>query len=96
MLEIRDSGRGIIIPVRATPGARRNAVLGLHGGRLKISVCAAPEGGKANKAVAGVLAKALRVRRSQVKLVTGETNRNKTFRVTGLTRDEIEARLNSL
>ncbi|MHC4660301.1 MAG: DUF167 domain-containing protein [Planctomycetota bacterium] len=93
MLDLRDSGNGIIIKLRVAPGARKNAVTGSIGGRLKICVCAPPEAGKANKAAIELVAKTLKVRRSQITLVTGETNRNKSFRVTGLTREEVETRL---
>jgi uncharacterized protein (TIGR00251 family) len=96
VLDLRDSGNGIIIKLRVAPGARRNAVTGSIGGRLKICVCAAPEAGKANKAVTEVLARVLKVRRSQITLVTGETNRNKSFRITGLTCEEVETRLHDI
>ena len=65
----------------------------MHDGGLKVAVTAAPEAGKANKAIGGVLAKALGVSRSQVRLVRGMTSRQKRFVIVGLTPEAVRARL---
>lgn len=71
---------GTVIAVRVTPAARRNEVAqGAHG--LRIWVTAAPENGKATKAVIKVLAKSLGVAKSRISLVKGATARDKLFRV---------------
>ena len=62
-------------------GARRNALLGTRTGVLKISVTSAPEKGKANKAVLKLLAEALDVAPSTLKLVAGVSSPNKTVLV---------------
>ncbi len=74
--------------LRVTPGARRTAVDGTgleSGGRkfLKVSVTAAPEGGKANAAVVKLLAKEWRVAKSRITVVSGATGRRKTLHVAG-------------
>ena len=51
---------------------------------LRVSVTQAPEKGKANKAVARILAKALGVGVKDVELVAGPTSPRKEFRITGL------------
>lgn len=76
--------------VWAQPGASRDRIAGLHGGRLKVAVSAPPEKGRANKAVEAVIAGALGVRKTAVKVVTGETSREKTVEVEGV--DEARAR----
>jgi len=81
----------VIVKVRVQPKASRNAILGEHNGALKIGVTAAPEKGKANKAAIDVLAKALRIPKSSVVLVTGAASRDKTFAVTGTTHEAIKA-----
>ena len=50
---------------------------------LAVKVTAAPDKGRANKAVIEVLAKAWRLPKSAFALVAGETERNKTLLVTG-------------
>lgn len=84
---------GAMLPVRAQPGARKNAVVGEHGGALKIAVTAPPEDGRANEALTELLREWLGLKRSQVELVGGKTNRNKQFLIRGLSPDELAARI---
>lgn len=85
--------QGVVLFVRAQPGARKEGILGTHGDRLKIAVHAAPEQGKANSALINLLADKLSLQRHQISLVAGETNRDKTFLITNLSQDEIKERL---
>ncbi len=66
--------------VRVQPKARREAVEIVEG-RIRVATTAAPEGGKANKAVAKLLARALGVAPSRLTLLRGETSRDKLFRL---------------
>ena len=91
MIELRERDNGVILPVHAQAGARRNGVLGVRNGMLRIAVTAAPERGKANAAIAAVLAKTLGVAKSGVQLVGGATIAKKQFFILGKTADEIEA-----
>ena len=79
--------------VRVQPRAKRNAVQPAAGGGLKVYVTAPPEDGRANEAVVEVLAEWLGVKRRQVEIVSGETNRNKVVRVTGVPPAQLEAAL---
>lgn len=85
-----------MIPVKAHPGARKNALLGERAGALRIAVFAPPEKGKANAAILEVLADALGCRTRQVRLLTGASSRSKTFLVQGLTRGAVRERLDQL
>ncbi len=76
-------GAGVAIKVAARPGTR-DGVLGVHGDALKLGVSVAPEKGKANKALAELLAKVLGVKKSAVTLQSGETAREKFFFVAGI------------
>lgn len=82
---------GAILAVRAQPGARKNAVVGEHGGALKVAVTAPPEDGRANAALVEVIRDWLGVKRSQVELAGGMTNRNKQFLIRGVTPEELSA-----
>ena len=81
MIEIGEHPDGCVLPVRAQPGAKRDAVLGEHAGMLKVSVTAPPLNGRANAALVEVLRKWLGLRRSEVELIAGETAREKRFLV---------------
>ena len=60
---------------------------------MRIRVTAAPEAGRANRAVIGLLADTLGVPRSSIELVKGAAARDKLFRVAEHSADELRARL---
>lgn len=91
-----ESSAGLVLPVRAQPGARKNAVAGEHAGALKVCVTAPPEDGKANKAIRDALCKALGLKRQQVELIGGATSRDKRFLIQGITRAELSQRLQAI
>lgn len=93
MIDLQVAAHGVILPVQAQPGARKNAIVGEHAGRLKVAVTQAPEKGKANKALIEVLAESLSLRRNQLELLTGETSSQKRFLVTGVSMAELQSRL---
>ena len=90
----------VVVTVRATPRGGRDAIDGLvelGDGRsaLKARVSVAAEDGKANAALAKLLAKAGGIAPSRVELVSGATGRTKSFRLNGDAAD-IAARLQAL
>ncbi len=72
---------GILLRVKVKAGARQDAVLGSRGGELLVSVRARPERGKANRAVASVLARFLELPASAVVLKSGGGSPRKLFTV---------------
>jgi len=68
---------GVVISVKVTPKAHRNAILGWENGELKIRVAAHPEKGSANEELLIFLSKELGISKSQIKLVSGSTSRHK-------------------
>lgn len=93
MIRLEPHTEGSILPVRAHAGARRNEASGEHDGALRVAVTQAPEKGKANKAIAALLAKSLDVRKSDVELLSGETSSQKRFLIRGLAVEELQSRL---
>lgn len=77
----KEIGSGWEIRVKVVPGSSRSRIVGPLGERLKIQVAAPPEDGKANKAVAEVLAEWLGLAKTEVVLVSGASQPAKTFRV---------------
>ena len=80
------------LKLRVSPRAKRNAILGLRGDTLKVSVTAPPERGKANDAVVALLAEALGVAPSSIELVSGGASKDKVVEV-DLGAEEIARRL---
>jgi uncharacterized protein (TIGR00251 family) len=82
-----------LLNVKVVPGARRTEVVGRHGDGVKIRVAAPPEGGKANQAMLDVLAGALGVKQSAMRIVRGQTSPQKVVAIEGLELDAIWAKL---
>ena len=96
MIELVEHKDGIVLPVKAQPGARRNAVVGEHAGALKVAVTQKPELGKANEAIVEVLAKHLGIAKSKIELMSGSTSKNKSFLIGGMTLQSLHQKLNSI
>ena len=79
--------------VRVQPGARRNEIIAVEEGVVRMRVSAPPVEGKANTAVVEGLAKALDVRISAVRLLAGATSRVKLMEVIVLTTEQALERL---
>jgi uncharacterized protein (TIGR00251 family) len=72
-----------IVRVRVTPKAKQARVVAEDDGEplLKVYVTVAPEDGKANRAVQRALAEHFDVARTKVKLLSGQTSRDKRFKI---------------
>jgi uncharacterized protein YggU (UPF0235/DUF167 family) len=84
----RYSAGGISVAIRVAPRGGRDAIDGIEtlaNGRsvLKVRVRAVAEGGEANRAVTELLATALGVPKSSVRLTSGFTSRIKQIAVDG-------------
>ena len=95
-IALEPHAEGTILPVRAQPGAGRNEIRGEQQGMLKVCVTQAPEKGKANKALVGVLSKALGLRKSQITLISGESSREKRFLVREIGAEELAGRIDGV
>ena len=93
MIEVSEHPEGAVLDVRAQPGARKNCLRGEQNGVLKVAVTQVAEKGKANEAVVEVLAEALGLKRSQIELLSGPTQRDKRFLIRGMTRDALVQRV---
>lgn len=71
----------LLLALHVQPGARRTAVVGPHGQRLKLALHAPPVDGKANDELLRFLVETLALRRSQVRLAAGAASREKTVAI---------------
>jgi hypothetical protein len=79
----RRDGERLLLELHVQPGARRTAVAGLHGGRLKIRLAARAVEGAANRALVEFLAQALGAARRDVVIEAGAAARQKRVAVLG-------------
>jgi len=92
-LAIAEAAGGVTFAVKAVPGASRDRIAGLHGDALKVTVTAPPERGRANAAIAALLAAALAVPARAVTVIAGAAAARKTVRVTGIDAAAVRQRL---
>jgi len=84
------------IMLRVSPGSSRTAVIGRYLDGWKVSVAAAPEGGKANVEVVRLLAEVLAIPKRRITIVAGRSARTKIVEVDGLTLAAVHAALAGL
>jgi uncharacterized protein (TIGR00251 family) len=93
MIDLTVHPDGVLLAVRAQPGARANAIRSVQNRMLKVAVTQIAEKGKANEALAETLAKALGLKRSQVELASGATSREKKFLIRDITAEDLTTRI---
>lgn len=93
MIKIEERGQEIWFAVKVHPRAKKNAITGEVGDSLKLSLTTPPIEGRANEACVEFFAKLLKVPRSSVTIASGQTSRNKSIRVTGVTAQYVRERL---
>jgi hypothetical protein len=93
MIAVRETGAGVTFQVKVQPRARRNAVVGQLGDALKIALTTPPVDGRANDACIEFFAELLKLPRSSITIVSGQSSRNKVIRVAGISVEELRQRL---
>ena len=96
MIELSTTPAGVLLPVQGQPGARRNAIVGEHAGRLKVAVTQVAEKGKATQAIRDLLAASLGLPPSRVTLLQGDTQPRKLFLLEGMTLERTQQWLESV
>ncbi|MDD5591130.1 MAG: DUF167 domain-containing protein [Dehalococcoidales bacterium] len=81
------------ISLRVCPGAPRNEVLGFTDGVLRVKVAAPPVKGKANRELLSFLSRLLGIKERDLAIIQGQTSRNKTVAVSGLSNQQVLDRL---
>ena len=92
-MAITTSPVGVRIELRVMPRAPRTIIDGIRGGRLVVRVTAPPVDGAANQAVVAALAAALDLPKRAIRIVAGETSRNKTVEIIGLDAQQVRAKI---
>ena len=85
----KEPGPRANFPIKVQPKASRDQVVGYREGVLQLRVTAPPDKGRANAAVVSLLALALGVAKSRVRIVRGQTSRDKLVTVESLSPEEV-------
>jgi uncharacterized protein (TIGR00251 family) len=76
---LRVSGNELLLDIKAVPGASKSHIAGISANRLRVTIAAAPEDGKANEELRSFLAKSFGIPKKEITLKTGEKSRLKTL-----------------
>jgi uncharacterized protein len=90
MLSIKQTAKGVTFTIRVLPRSSKNAFAGEQEGALKVKLTAPPVEGAANKMLVKFLSDSLRVPKSAITILSGETGRTKTVSVEGVSAADIE------
>ena len=93
MAWIRNTQGGVRIQIRVTTRSKKNEVVGLRDGALKIRLQAPPRDGKANQLLVRYLAQRLGVSTARLRLVSGQRSQSKILQVDGIDLETVAASL---
>jgi uncharacterized protein (TIGR00251 family) len=93
LISVQQTGDAISFAVKIHPRAKKNAITGVLGDALQVSLTAPPVEGRANEACIEFFAKLLKVPRSSVTIASGQKSRRKLIRVAGLPAEEVRKRI---
>ena len=82
------TGNDVKIKVKIVPGSSKNKIIGAYNNALKISIAAPPVEGKANKKCIAYLAKYFDVAKSKIEIISGQTGKNKLFKIYDISQEE--------
>ncbi|EMD46572.1 hypothetical protein EHI5A_162950 [Entamoeba histolytica KU27] len=86
---IKQHNSNVIIEVEIKPNAKTSEIQGVEDGLLKVSINSPPVDGKANTEVIAFMASTFGIKKSNVKLIKGQTSHHKTLQFENWTREKV-------
>lgn len=83
----------VVLKVKVVPRASRSEIVGFVDDVLKVRLTSPPVDGAANDELIRLIAKRVHLARSNIGIVAGQTSRNKTLRVSGISAELLKAKL---
>jgi len=96
IIQVKESKKGLTFAIQVTPHASHTEITGWQDGTLKLKVTAQPVEGAANLACINLLAKALKLRKSQLEILAGEKSRGKVVLVKDISKKDLEEKINNI
>ena len=88
-----EAEHAVRVTVRAKPRASHSRIARVDGLKVEVALAAPPVDGAANEALLELFAQALSISKSSLRLVLGQTGKQKVVEITGLSEAEVTARL---
>lgn len=83
---------GLIVRLKIIPNSSKNEFIEENEG-LKVKITAQPIENKANKALIEFIAKSLKIAKSNIKILKGELNKEKTLIISGIDEEKFKTLL---
>jgi uncharacterized protein len=83
-LSLKEGPEGITFQVRVLPRSSRNQIAGVSEGVLKIKLTAPPVEGAANEMLIEFLSDKLKIAKSKISIVRGQSSKSKTVMASGI------------
>ena len=87
-----NTAEGLIVRIKIIPNASKNELIQAQDS-LKVRITAQPIENKANKALVEFLAKSLKIAKSNIQILKGELNKEKTLLIVGVSEIEFKEKL---
>lgn len=94
MIEVNEKNGTVTFKIRAQPRAAKTEMVGEYAGALKLRIAAPPVDGKANDEVIKFFSKLFEVPNRNVKIVSGDSSRDKIIRIHNITLMQAQTLLN--
>jgi uncharacterized protein (TIGR00251 family) len=93
---VRSHKKGVEINFQVLPRSSQSKIVGLHNDAVKIKLNKPPVDGQANAECCRVVAKYFGVAKTQVSILKGESSRQKTILIEGVSASAVIEKLESL
>ena len=86
---LKETKDGLVVTLKISPNASKNEIIKNEEG-IKVKITAQPVDGRANKALTEYLAKQLKIPKTSIEIIRGETSKEKTLRLKVFDNSKIE------
>lgn len=88
----KNTEKGLFVRLKIIPNSSRNEII-WDGKNLKIKITAQPIENKANKALIEFLSKQLKIAKSNIQIIKGETSKEKTLLIQGIDEENFYSKI---
>jgi uncharacterized protein (TIGR00251 family) len=90
---LQQTNEGLVIKIKVIPKSASSGIVGWENDELKIRIAAVPDKGAANAELIRFLSNFLKVGKSKIVLISGETSRHKKICVNSISLMDLQLKL---